>query len=152
MGVACKPGLSNTVVHSRSQLSAKQCLLRRYLFGESSLWISQLIVLECCSSMLLQSEYENCISYFHEQLENFKTCKNWALYSIEVSLVFSLQPESTEMLFTVNANKFTIQVNIDRKEKCLSVFQTLYGLLLLVVKMLSHKKSLQLLGFIFQCR
>ena len=89
MGVACKPGLSNTVVHSRSQLSAKQCLLRRYLFGESSLWISQLIVLECCSSMLLQSEYENCISYFHEQLENFKTCKNWALYSIELSLVLA---------------------------------------------------------------
>ena len=67
-------------------------------------------------------------------------------------LSVSLQPESTEMLFTVIANKFTIQVNIDRKEKCLSVFQTLYGLLLLVVKMLSHKKSLQLLGFIFQCR
>ena len=50
-----KPGLSNTHCHTliRSSLqpSAKQCLLRRYLFEESSLQIGQLML----SLMLLRS-------------------------------------------------------------------------------------------------
>ena len=47
MGVADSPDLSNshhchTVIHSSLPLSVKQCLLWRYLFEESFLWIQQL--------------------------------------------------------------------------------------------------------------
>lgn len=56
-----KPGLSNTHCHTliRSSLqpSAKQCLLQRYLFEESSLQIRQLML----SLMLLQSEIKTVV-------------------------------------------------------------------------------------------
>ena len=66
--------LTVTFVCSSLKLSAKQCLLPRYLFGESSFWIWQLGP-GCCPLMLLQSECENCCvskflwKYFHKRLK-----------------------------------------------------------------------------------
>ena len=48
----------HTVVHLSSHLSANQCQLWKYFFGEIILRIGSLAP-GCCSSMLLQSECEN---------------------------------------------------------------------------------------------
>ena len=62
-----------TIFRSSLQLSAKQCLLRRYIFEEHSLWVQQLtiasLVPECCPSMLLYSMLFICqkfsLKYYH---------------------------------------------------------------------------------------
>ena len=61
----------HTVVRSSLQLSAKQCLLWRYLFGESSLWIRQLVAPGCCPSVLLQSEHEVCVTHIKISIQIF---------------------------------------------------------------------------------
>ena len=89
MTMAYKPSLSNTyrrsVVHSSSQLSAKQYTLWRYHFGESCSWIRQLRPGMLSIDVLLQSEHEK---YVCHAFKNFcwniftkvKTRENLVLY------------------------------------------------------------------------
>ena len=96
MGVTYKPGLSNThhhtVFQSSSQLSAKQCLLQKYMYllGKSSLRIRQLSlrILSICALAvrawkLCRVSMKNCENCKNCLLNLLKTCKNLALYDIQ---------------------------------------------------------------------
>ena len=99
MGVAYRPGLSNahchTVIHLSSQLSAKQRLLWRYLFGESSLLIWQLSPGMLSINVLAVRAWKVCMSRVKRlhwnifvnsgnftKFVKLKTCENLALYGI----------------------------------------------------------------------